>query len=144
MMVSKGTVGDLAIRAFRSADLEPVLDLMNTCYQADGVQLRATADAFMAQAGGATVQPERDYLIAEADGQLVAFSDLMREAGTRLVSRVWIHPDWRALDVGRLLIQRRVEQAPSFAEPALDIPVRSSEQYKVDLLQDMGFGQVRT
>ncbi len=144
MMGSKGTATGLAIRAFESADLEPVIELINTCHQADGIPLRTTAETFMAQARDEQGQSERHYLVAEADGRPVAFSDLMCEAGTRLVSRVWIHPDWRAGDAGRLLVERRLEQTSSFAEQVLDIPVRSTQQYKTVLLEGMGFRYVRT
>jgi mycothiol synthase len=144
MIASKGTVANFAIRAFEPADLEPVLELINTSHQADGIPLRLTAEAFMAQARDEQGQSERHYLVAEAHGQPVAFCDLIREAGTRLISRVWIHPDWRARDVGRLLIERRVEEASCFEEPVLDIPVRPDQQYKADLLQGLGFRAVRT
>ena len=143
-MVSKATVEGIAIRTFKPADLKPVLELMNTCYRADGIQLRATAETFMAQARDAAEQPERHYQVAETDGQPVAFSDLMCEAGARLVSRVWIHPDWRSGDVGRLLVKRCLEQASSFDEQVLDIPVRPAQQYQAVLLEGMGFRHVRT
>ena len=143
-MVSKRAIAGTAIRTFKSVDLEPVVGLINACYEADGIQLRATAETFMSQARDAAEQPERHYLVAEADGQPVAFSDLMCEAGARLVSRVWIHPDWRSGDVGRLLVERRLEQASSFDEQVLDIPVRPAQQYKAVLLEGMGFRHVRT
>ena len=143
-MVSKRAVAGAAIRTFKSADLEPVVGLIDACYEADGIPLRVAAETFMAQARDEADQAVRHYLVAEANRQPVAFSDLMREAGTRLVSRVWIHPDWRSGDVGRLLVERRLEQASSFDEQVLDIPVRPAQQYKAVLLEGMGFRHVRT
>ncbi len=143
-MVSKTTVAEPTIRTFLPSDLEAVLELMNACYQADDVPLRATTDAFLVQAHEEPGLAENQYLVAEADRRPVAFSDLMREVGTRLVSRLWIHPEWRSGDVGRLLIERRVELGSSFDEQVLDVPVRSTQHYKSALLEAMGFRYVRT
>jgi GNAT superfamily N-acetyltransferase len=143
-MVPKGSTLEIRVRCFGPADTEAVMAVVDASDKADNVRPSVSGEPLLAQSGDKAVRPEEHFLVAEAEGKAIAFSDLVREKGTRLVSRLWIRPEWRKPQIGRLLLERRLALAGGFGEPVLDIPVRASQHDVAALVQSMGFVYVRT
>jgi mycothiol synthase len=137
-------VSSTELRGFRVADIPAAVELINFCHEADGIPSRVTRQRYAELGRDPLIQREKHFLVAESDGALVAFSELFREKGTRLVVPLWVHPDWRQSPIGRRLVERSLGLVTAFPEPALDVPVRPVESWKEALLTDLGFVHVRT
>jgi mycothiol synthase len=134
----------VTIRAFRSSDVEAIVDLQNACNQADGFGFRQTVEAFRLETADPAIQLERHSHVAEVDGRLVGYVRPFREMGTRLVVFLWLAPSCRGQGVERRLLEALAAAASDFAEPVLDVPVRPSQPTYADALQDLGFHGVRS
>jgi len=135
---------EIAVRNYKTGDAEAVSALVNACHEADHARLAVSTEMLLKRAWDEASKPEEQLLVAVSEGRTVAFCDLVREEGTRLVSRLWILPEWRTSQTGRLLLERRVALAGAFPEPMLDVPVRPSQADQASLLGSMGFVHVRT
>lgn len=132
------------LRNFRPTDAETVVDLINLSNQADGIGFRTSVHSFASMLGDGSVDPEHHYFAALSDGQLVGFSTLYRELGTRTILRWWVHPQARDTDVATDLLLRNLRVAHAFPERVLDVPVKPGEKHKLELVAQEDFQWVRT
>jgi mycothiol synthase len=87
--------------------------------------------------------PLQDLLLAERDGQLVAYLDTFRELSIdRVVLEAAVLPGHRR-GVGPLLLQRATEHAAAIGAGAVHFPVAGSDRVARKLLERRGFKQVR-
>jgi len=135
---------DCIIRAFRPSDTGALVNLINDSNAADNIASRTSVGHFQAMAGTGDVDPEHDYWVAEAGGHLACCSTVYREQHTRIVLRLWCHPDWRRSEIGRHLVLHNLEHVRGFPESLLDIPVRPAETDKLEMVQALGFHHERS
>jgi mycothiol synthase len=134
----------VTMRAFHPSDVEAVVNLENTCNEADGWGFRQTIQSFELQMADPAIQLERHSFVAEVNGQIVGYARLYCEKGTRLVAFPSVEPSWRGQGIEKRLLELMWAAASGFAEPVLDVPVRPRQTAYASALQELGFRPVRS
>ena len=128
----------LHIRQFKHSDFKAL----------DRLMAALSGDSFLPvplqqRLGRPGYSPLQDLLLAERDGQLVAYLDTFRELSIgRVVLEAAVLPGHRR-GVGPLLLQRATEHAASIGAIAVHFPVAESDRVARTLLERRGFSQVR-
>jgi amino-acid N-acetyltransferase len=101
------------IRAATPADLPRVEQLL----EASDLPLVGVRDAL------------GDFVVAEADGELVGVAGLEICCDDALLRSVAVHPDWRSKGVGRALVTRAICDAEARGIQALYLITTTAERY---------------
>ena len=101
------------IRAATPADLPRVERLL----EASDLPLAGVRDAL------------GDFVVAEADGELVGVAGLEICCDDALLRSVAVHPDWRSKGVGRALVTRAISEAEARGIQALYLLTTTAERY---------------
>lgn len=101
------------IRAATPADLPRVERLL----EASDLPLAGVRDAL------------GDFVVAEADGELVGVAGLEIRCDDALLRSVAVHPDWRSKGVGRALVTRAISEAEARGIQALYLLTTTAERY---------------
>jgi amino-acid N-acetyltransferase len=101
------------IRAATPADLPRVERLL----EASDLPLAGVRDAL------------GDFVVAEADGELVGVAGLEICCDDALLRSVAVHPDWRSKGVGRALVTRAISDAEARGIQALYLLTTTAERY---------------
>jgi amino-acid N-acetyltransferase len=70
-----------------------------------------------------------DFVVAEADGELVGVAGLEICCDDALLRSVAVHPDWRSRGVGRALVTRAISDAEARGIQALYLLTTTAERY---------------
>jgi amino-acid N-acetyltransferase len=70
-----------------------------------------------------------DFVVAEADGELVGVAGLEICCDDALLRSVAVHPDWRSKGVGRALVTRAIADAEARGIQALYLLTTTAERY---------------
>jgi mycothiol synthase len=139
----------------RPADDARMADLINTASTADGVPRHETAariSLWLDHPSG--IDPARDFLFAEADGQLVAYAgcgwEQDNDGGRNYQTHGQVLPAWRRRGLGSALLrwsedrQRAVAAShPPATERRLDSWAYDSEVGRRALLEANGYATIR-
>lgn len=115
-------VAGLELRPYAGpADLPAIVRVTNAEHEADRLPWRTTTEELAAEYGHPSEQfdPARDVMIAELDGEMVAFTDCTWVDTTdglrdyRISGAV--HPDWRRRGIGTSLLHRNEVRAYALA-----------------------------
>jgi amino-acid N-acetyltransferase len=101
------------IRAATPADLPRVERLL----EASDLPLAGVRDALA------------NFVVAEADGELVGVAGLEVCCDDALLRSVAVHPDWRSKGVGRALVTRAISDAEARGIQALYLLTTTAERY---------------
>jgi amino-acid N-acetyltransferase len=74
-------------------------------------------------------QALKDFVVAEADGDLVGVAGLELCCDDALLRSVAVHPDWRSKGVGRALVTRAISDAEARGIRALYLLTTTAERY---------------
>ena len=80
--------------------------------------------------------------VAEMGGKIAGYCGVQLLAGEGYITNVAVHPDWRRLGIGRMLVNRLVELAIEETAEFLTLEVRKSNEAAIGLYQSMGFEEV--
>jgi amino-acid N-acetyltransferase len=70
-----------------------------------------------------------DFVVADADGELVGVAGLEVCCDDALLRSVAVHPDWRSKGVGRALVTRAISDAEARGIQALYLLTTTAERY---------------
>ncbi|HEY8175612.1 MAG TPA: arsenic resistance N-acetyltransferase ArsN2 [Gemmatimonadaceae bacterium] len=113
MIASTANSRAATIRAATPADLPRVERLL----EASDLPLAGVRDAL------------GDFVVAEADGELVGVAGLEICCDDALLRSVAVHPDWRSKGVGRALVTRAISDAEARGIQALYLLTTTAERY---------------
>jgi ribosomal-protein-alanine N-acetyltransferase len=80
--------------------------------------------------------------VVEAGGQVVGYSILMVGAGEGHILNCCIAPDWQGRGLGRLMMQRLIQNAPEYGTECIFLEVRPSNIKAINLYDNLGFVSV--
>lgn len=81
------------------------------------------------------------WLLCHGD-TLCAYGVLSAAAAEAHVLNVCVHPDWRSQGLGRLMMNRLIDEAESRAAETVFLEVRASNQAAIKLYESLGFNEV--
>jgi len=135
---------DLDIRHFGWDDAPALVDLINAVAVADGTDTTTTLKEFRQENSGPLARPERDFLLAVHNDQVVASASAWMggredEPNPTMPLILRIHPDYRGHGIGARLLDMALTQGRELGAAIATSPVRSQEPTKRDLLLAQGF-----
>ena len=150
------TIPGLSFRSFRGeADYPAMVAVINGSKDADGAEWTLSADDVARNYRHlADLDPERDMLFSEVEGQVVAYSRVSwsrEDAGTRLY-RQFVHmlPEWRVNGLRRAMLHHNEGRLREIAAGHPDDGPRfyeafasTTETHWASLLESEGYGGVR-
>src|SRR5688572_8620549 len=137
------------IRAYRESDLLAIVDLINLCDRADGLNSAATLDDLQQHFGTPGLSPERQVLVVEKAGSAASEEDDLGNVPDRALvgfgrafpggatpgERVYglmlrVHPDARSYGLEETIARRLIEivrshEAEYAAQPAAKVRLRT-------------------
>ena len=117
----------LVVRGYRGEeDLPAMLRVYNAAHEADGLEEVTTLDDIRRNyATLVNCDPGRDVLVAEVDGEVVAYARVfwqaMIEGGRTYENFGFVHPAWRRRGIGGELHRRNEERLREIAEGHADV-----------------------
>lgn len=135
------------IRSYAEADFSAALTAVTACMRADGEPLNWGEAEFRAR----LIDPRRSHdelLVVEIEGVgVVAYADGFFR-GEMYQTRGWVHPAYRGLGIGRMLLDRQIEFARRYATREgrsifIGSRIPETAHDNVALLQHAGFQFVR-
>ena len=121
------TVPGLAIRGYRGEeDLPAMLLVYTAAHEADGVEEVETLDDMRrTYATLVNCDPDRDILLAEVDGEVVAYARVfwqeLVEGGRSYENFGFVHPSWRRRGIGAVLHRLGEERLREIAAEHPDV-----------------------
>jgi mycothiol synthase len=116
------SIGGLAVRHYRGeADHPGMLRVYAAAHEADGLEEVTTLEQFgLAYSTLVNCDPDRDILVAEVDGEVVAYArvfwqDLV-DGGRSYDTFGFVHPAWRRRGIGSELHRRNEDRLREIAE----------------------------
>ena len=140
MTATVSTVASLAIRGYRGEeDLPAMLRVYTAAHEADGVEEVETLDDMRrTYATLVNCDPDRDILLAEVDGEVVAYARVfwqeLVEGGRSYENFGFVHPSWRRRGIGAVLHRLGEERLRQIAAEQPDVEPKwlSSESIDAD------------
>ena len=155
-MIQASAPPAVAIRPYRGEDdLPAMLRVYTAAHEADGLEEVTTFDDIRRQyATLVNCDPDRDILLAEVDGEVVAYARTfwqeLVEGGRSYENFGFVHPAWRRRGIGRALHRRNEERLREIAAAHPDVEPKwlASESVDADagaaaLLRGDGYTAVR-
>lgn len=156
MIEAVSAVPGLAIRTYRGEeDLPAMLRVYTASHEADGLDEVTTLDEMRRNyATLVNCDPARDILLAEVDGEVVAYARAfwqeLVEGGRSYENFGFVHPAWRRRGIGTALHRRNEERLREIAaeHPGIEPKWLASESIDVDagcvaLLRNDGYTAAR-
>jgi GNAT superfamily N-acetyltransferase len=156
LMVETPEITGLEFRTFDAAhDYEALVDLMNACNRADGIEEIVTVEGMRNFITHVTdFDPATQILMAQVGAQLVGSGRVwwwVNDAGERLYGLAGcVHPDWRGKGLGRAILRWQEKRAYEIAatQPAteprfLQTFVHDKSPAAMRLLKHAGYEPIR-
>lgn len=128
-----------SVRLFnQEEDLVPLVELHNTVESAEGGDGVLTVEQLRS---GLSVPNLYRWVVpvSEVPGSLAGYGVLFRQTPDRCYGDVRVHPVWRQRGIGRLLIEKLVEQAQQLSSRYLAIDVPAANKDALRFLFSQGF-----
>ena len=113
-------IAGLVFRRLRLPDdLQAVVDVMNSANAADGIEDRSDVEGLANWFAHAPYDPLTDAILAEVDGQAVAYGRVQAEddndGGRDYGTWGAVHPDWRRRGLGRAVLEANLRRLREIA-----------------------------
>ena len=154
------------VRFYEEQDLPGIVDLVNHCDRADGLDKPASLSAFQAQFSRSDLAPARQVLVAEkagqdmalsqvSDGTLIAFGRAFPGGSAERRTyglMIRVHPAARSKGLERIMAQRllgvvRAEENRPGIEPAQNVRLRTylfpQHASVIEVMEHIGLRRVR-
>lgn len=135
----KATLPDVAgyaVRQLQLADLEAVHTLELALFPADAWPL----DMFLAE----VVHETRGYIVAEADGKVIAYAGVMSVGDTADVQTIAVAPEHEGHGLGRAMLTWMCDEAKARGAEQILLEVRADNPRAQDLYTRNGFKHIHT
>jgi mycothiol synthase len=144
---------NLTIREFRDADLEAIVDLINTADAVDQLDEATAVSEFRQVLYRPNFDPYRDALVVvDEDQNIVGHARLdLKNAPrqARFIAHTVVHPDWRHQPMERLLLERLWSRAQERRPTLGSKPVQfrtycaANQEKRASFFESLGFRPVR-
>lgn len=132
------------IRNFHSDDLVAYVQLVNEIDEVDGLGKATTMEQMQEHLGRPRCHPEEDLFLAELDGLLIGYVDMIRELEIgRVILDGAVHPAHRGQGVGSKLLQSATDHSQRLRAKVVQIPIVQGMQTGEHFVRKKGFRLVR-
>ncbi len=132
------------IRNFHLHDLVAYVQLLSEIDEADGLGRATTVEQMKERLGQPGYPPEEDLFLAELNGLLVGYADMVRELELgRVILDGAVHPAYRGRGVGSRLLQIAIDHSRKLGAKAVQIPIAQGMGAGEHLVREKGFRVVR-
>ena len=132
-MISKYMNAEIIIRNFNSTDKSDVIDLWNICgLIVPGNNPEKDIELKM------KFQPQL-FFVAELYGKVTGTSMTGYDGHRGWINYLGVHPEFRGIGSGRLLVEFSISKLKELGCPKLNIQVRNSNYGVIDFYKKLGF-----
>lgn len=134
----------ITIHNFTWDDTPALVDLIRVAAEADDVDRTMSLHEFHREFGGPLARLERDILLAQHEGRIIAAAWAWMEGrendpNAAMPLLLHVHPDYRDQGVGERLVGLALAQGRALGAATAIGAARPQESYKRDLLRAAGF-----
>lgn len=134
----------LIIRNFGPHDLAAYVQLVNEIDEVDKLGKATSLEHMRERLGQPGYHPEEDLFLAELDGLLVGYADILRELEIgRVILDGAVHPGHRGRGLGSKLLEVCLGHSRKLGAKVVQIPIAQGMQASQDLARKRGFEVVR-
>ena len=132
------------IRNFRPADLASYVRLMAEIDEADRLGKATSVEHTRERLGQPGYYPGEDLFLAEMDGLLVGYAEIVRELEIgRVIIDGAVHPAHRGRGLGGRLLGAAVDQSRKLGADVVQIPIAQGMTASRSFIENKGFVPVR-
>jgi len=132
------------IRNFRPPDLVAYVQLVNGIDEVDGLGKATSVEHMKERLGQPSYHPGEDLFLAELDGLLVGYADMVRELEIgRVILDGAVHPAHRSRGAGSRLLEIAINHSRKLGAKVVQIPIAQGMQAGEHLVRKKGFRLVR-
>ena len=134
----------VSIRNFRPHDLVAYVQLVNEIDEVDQLDKATSVEHMKERLGQPGYHPEEDLFLAELDGLLVGYADMVRELEIgRVILDGAVHPAHRGRGVGSRLLEIAIDHSRKLGAKVVQIPIAHGLQAGEHFVRKRGFRVVR-
>jgi mycothiol synthase len=134
----------VTIRNFHLHDLTAYVQLVNEIDEVDGLDRATSVEQLKQRLGQPGYRAEEDLFLAEVDGLLVGYADMVREMEIgRVILDIAVHPTHRGRGIGSRLLEIAIDNSRKLGAKVVQIPIAKGIQASEYFVQKRGFRVVR-